>query len=800
MKYSYHWLKELSGTKKSADALAKLLMTHAFEVEGIEKCSLVPASVIVGKVVKLERHKNADTLRVARVECGKKDTRTIVCGAPNIALEQKVAVAMPGTVLPGGVEIKEATIRGVVSKGMICSAKELGLGDDHSGILVLPEHTPVGALFGKYFGLDDSLIEVKILPDRGSDALSYQGLAREIAALDGHAPHFVKVIPKIAKVPSYNRCPKIKVTYKNGCRRYMGMLFSDISVGESPLWLKIKLLLSGLRPINSVVDVTNYLMLLTGQPMHAFDADTLHGGVTVRPAKKKEKLMLLNGVTYILSPDDMVIADEKRALALAGIMGGSTSSVTEKTKNVFLEIAHFHGPTIRRTRTRHALLTDASYRFERNLDPHRVKEVAREAALLMTTINAGKMMGMRDVYPKEQKEWKITLSLQRIEDVLGEKVPLFEAVQYLALLGLGVKKVSGKNALDVTVPTRRPDLMDEWDLIEEIGRMRGYEKIKACPPFLPLVAGEENQSKRFERFLKETLVASGFDEVMTYSFYGEKEYSLARLPKERHCELENPMSPEQRFLRLSLLPGLLRKTRDNLRYFDALDCFEYESVFSRGAKKGSIEEKKKLSLVTVLPKKNKEQSPFFVLKGKIQSLRALLDISDISFVLPEEQSEKSAIQDMLHPTRRALLVIEGDVVGMIGELHPFVAQGFGLDSRVAVAELDYEKLFAHRLKEAFYVPLQKFPYALRDLSLTFPASFRKRVTVAIVEKFLLDVGAPLLRRVELFDIYEHDDEKSMAFHLSFGAADRTIMSEEMDRAFDAIVMEAKERFEARLRL
>jgi phenylalanyl-tRNA synthetase beta chain len=617
MKYSYRLLKELTGTKKSAEQLAKLLMVHAFEVEGVEKFSLGIDDVIIGRVVTLIQHPDADKLRVAEVEVGKKDIRTIVCGAPNIAEGQKVAVALPGVKLPGGIEIKVAKLRGVESNGMICSAKELGLGDDHTGILVLGDDAPVGASFVKFVGLDDSIIEVKILPDRGADALAYQGLAREIAALDGYAPHFGEKSLRKVKIPAYNRAPKVVIADKTGCPRYGGLLLRNVTVGESPLWLKVRLIVSGLRPINNIVDATNYLMLLTGQPMHAFDADKIVGAVTVRRAKKNEKLLLLSGDTKKLSPDDLVIADTKRVLALAGVMGGQFSAVTPETKNIFLEVANFDGSTIRRTKNRHTLPTDASYRFERNVDPNVVGEALREAAMLLPGLCGGKIMGMRDVIAKKVVPWKIALPLDRVGHVLGVKLPLFEVVQHLALLGLQVKKVASENVLMVTVPTRRPDLRDEWDLIEEIGRMHGYDHISAQAPLVPLVAQPKNTEKRFERDTKEYLAAAGFDELVTYSFYGEKEVMMAHLSLEHHLELENPLSPDQKYLRMNLTPLHLRKIAENIRHFQAFDCFEWGRVFVKDVRTKQPIETTALSLVSVTPKKNEKGEVFFAMKGKI---------------------------------------------------------------------------------------------------------------------------------------------------------------------------------------
>jgi phenylalanyl-tRNA synthetase beta chain len=794
MKYSYRWLKELSGTKKSADQIAKLLMTHAFEVEGMEKFSLGLEGVTIGKVVGLEKHPDADRLRVAQVEFSKKDTRQIVCGAPNLALDQKVAVALPGVVLPGNVEIKQATIRGVESNGMICSAAEMGLGDDHSGIMVLPEDAPIGALFAKHFGLEDTIIEAKILPDRGSDALSYQGLAREIAALDGYAPHFGEKKSKAVRVPSYNRAPKVVITDKIGCPRYIGISFKDVIVGESPLWLKTKLILSGLRPINNIVDITNYLMLLTGQPMHAFDADKLSGAVTIRRAKKNEKLVILTGETKKLCEDDLVIADTKKAIALAGVMGGKDTGVTAETKNIFFEIANFESSSIRRTKTRHNLPTDASYRFERNLDPNLPGMVAGEAAMLISTLAGGKLSGVRDVYPRPLKPWKIALSLDRVGHVLGGNLPLFEAVRSLALLGLQVKKVPGKEVLSVTVPTRRPDLCDEWDLIEEIGRMRGYDKIAPAAPCLPLIPAVENPSKQFARRTKEYLANAGFDEIMTYSFYSDKDRAAARLPEAGHLALENPMNPDQALLRMTLLPTLLRKVRENLRHIDTFDCFEWESVFQNGMKRGVIDERKMLALATVLATKDAKGAAFYALKGKVQAFLKTMRVAEVSFI-PVSDAPTFAAVSMLHPTRAALIMAGDRIVGVMGELHPSVAKSFNLDARTACAEFDAEVLRSAIDDKIVYEPLRRFPYAVRDISLVFS----RGTSVGEVEQMFCEVGAPLLEKHELFDIYEQNGEKSLAFRLFFGALDRTITSTEMDQVFDRIVEEAGKQFGALLK-
>lgn len=778
MKYSYHWLKELSGTKKPAERVADLLMRHAFEVEGVETYPHGLDGVVTGRVLSVMPHPNADRLRIAQVELGKGVVRQIVCGAPNLAPEQRVAVILPGATLPNGSEIREAEIRGVKSSGMICSEKELGIGEGHEGILVLPEETPIGAEFAKLMGLADTLLDVKILADRGSDALSYEGLAREIAALDGHAPQFAEAKAKPFKVPSYNRAPKVHISDKKACRRYVGLLFKDVVVGESPLWLKTKLLVSGLRPINNIVDITNYLMLRTGQPLHAFDADKLAGGVQIRMAKKGEKLELLTGEKKFLVTDDLVIADSKKVLALAGIMGGKQSGVTTTTKDVFLEIANFDGATIRRTRIRHGLPTDASYRFERNLDSNVPIEVAREAAELIRELTGGKLVGARDEYPEKRKEWKIELLLSRVEGVLGVKVPIFEVVQYLALQGLMVRKVNGKDALLVTIPTRRPDLRDEWDLIEEIGRMRGYDKIVPVAPVLPLVAAPENPVKRFERTLKEMLVRSGFTEIMTYSFYGIRDMEAFGLEVAGHVELANPLNPDQTHLRKTLVPSLLRKVKENLRHTEAFSVFEWESVFEK-SKKTEIKEEKMLALALVSREKGTKE--FFRLKGSLENLFENLHINGVEFVrhvVPETGDE-------WHRTQSADILFKGKKIGTLGTLMPFILKNFGVHTSVAVAVLDAKALRESVQTEKIFQPLPKFPFAVRDISLVFT----KKVESAEVVRCMLEAGAPLLRSVELFDIFEKEGNRNLAFHLAFGADERTLTSEEMDATFDRIVAE-----------
>ena len=790
MKYSYNWLKELSGTRKSPEQLAKLLMMRAFEVEEVVKYPHGLDGVVIGKVETLKKHPNADRLRVAKVRVAKEQVQQIVCGAPNIEVGQMVAVILPGSTLPDGTLIQATKLRDVMSRGMICSPKELGLGESHEGILVLPDDAPLGAYFAKHYGLDDSILDIKILPDRGGDALSHEGMAREIAALDGYAPRFTEKERKKLKIPAYNRAPKVIIQDKKASGRYSGLLIKGVAAIESPLWLQTKLIVLGMKPKNVVVDITNYLMLLSGQPVHAFDADKIEGGIVVRRAKKNEKLKILTGETIKLQVTDIVIADSKKVLALAGVMGGMNSAVTEKTTNIFVEVAVFESTSIRKTKQLHNLPTDASYRFERGVSLELASEVLPLGAVLYTDLAEGKLFGMRDVRLLEHKTHKILLSEQLVHDVLGVRVPLFEIVRLLALLGLKVKKKADKAVLEVAIPERRPDLHDAWNLIEEIGRMRGYDKIQAEAPLLPLTFRQTENSRAREYVAKRHATLLGFDEVMTYSFYSEKDIQASKFDKNTHAYLESPLSPEYTYLRQSLLPLLLRKTKENLRHFDHFALFEIGNIFLLPPKKTLIEWSE-IAFVEVVKSKPVELA-LFTLKEKVVSFLTSLDIGDIE-VVPIDEDEDI---NFLHPTRRADITLSGVVVGTLGEIHPAIAKNFSLpEGRVAVASLRFDELEHARHKATTFEPLQKFPFATRDITLWFPS----KVTALEAREVIKEGGGELLRESELFAIYEKEGEKSYSFHLAFGASDRTLTALEMDVSFDTIVTLAKERYEGYIR-
>jgi len=797
MKFSYNWLKELSGTEKTPAELAELIMFHAFEVESVERYAHGLESVVIGLVETVVPHPDADRLRVTTVRVAEGGSvRTIVCGAPNVAEGQKVVVALPGAKLParnathnvaggpGGIEIKDASIRGVASSGMICAEDELGLGSDHEGILVLSEDAPIGMPFAEYAGLEDSILDVNILPNRGCDAISYRGLAREIAALEGRR---TPSDDGDASLTSFPASPVSVTVGSDRCRRYVGAAFENVSSGRSPLRMRSALLRSGLRPIGMAVDITNYLMLLHGQPMHAFDADVVSGGIVVRQASDGESLELLDGTTLTLSSEDLVIADEGRALALAGVMGGSRSGITADTKRVFLEVASFDPSSVRRTVARHRIPTDASYRFERNVDTDRATGATLEAVRLFAGEAGAAVLGVTDTMVRPDGPTEIRFASSVFEDIFDSGIDRSDAKAKLEALGLDV--VENGDEWNVTVPSFRPDLRDRWNLAEEVGRMIGYDRFPSKPPVSPIVSPHVNGPFVFGHELRAFLASSGWDEILTYSFYSDAD--AKRFGEDvfrRHLRLSNPMNPDQATLRASLLPSALRKAKENLRYLDAFRFFELGDRYLVGEDGKPVEERT-LSLVSV-PKK--DEDGFAFLKGSLEKLFRFAKLGEISWEpLPEDGA--TGLHSLFHPTRTAVISAGGRVIGILGEIAPFAAEAYGLREGVVSAQLSFDALHAGSGTVLTFRPLPKFPYAVRDLSLTVS----RNVTVGDLERVIRG-ASPLLRESETFDIYAKGEEKSVAFHLSFGHDDRTVTGEEVNGAMGRIIREAERACSAKL--
>ncbi len=781
MKYSYNWLKELSGTKLSPEKMADLLMMHSFELEEILAAETGIERVVVGEIKAIKKHPNADRLQLVKVNIGKQ-TLDIVCGATNIANGQKVPVALDGAKLLSGIAIKETEIRGVKSKGMLCSEKDMGIGEDHEGIMILPSKAKVGEGLGAYLGLNDVQIQLDVLANRGHDALSHVGMAREICVLESKKMKynfgtFAKKNSKEAKFGIKIKDPKL-------CRRYIGTLIEGIDVAPSPEWIQTRLKICGIRPINNVVDITNYVMLETGQPLHAFDSKKTTGNIVVRRAKKGEVVKLLDEKEYRLKENDLVIADSKKALALAGVMGGFESSISNDTSSIILESANFDPVNVRKTRVEFGLNTESSYRFERDIDPN-LAEIAMARAIDLIKKFGGKntkIASTADIYPKKINPWRIRLKLAYADKLLGEKVPPIKIKTILENLGMSVK--SGAKYFDVEIPTIRLDLKTQEDLIEEIGRIYGYENISAKAPCIELQAPIRNEKRILEDKLRDILIGSGFSEMLNYSFYSKDDIEKCGLGIEGHFEVANPMNPDQQYMRRSMIPNLLKNIELNLKNFDKINIFEIGRKY-RDEKKSSPTE---ISILAGVIADVKNENSFFNLKGAVEALLENLGcVSKYEIHKPKYTA--------WHAGRVAEIFINGKQIGKIGEINPSVCKKYGISSRVALFGIGIEKLLELVAKEKEYKSISKFPSVKRDISMYVG----EKTKYADIESKIYNSGGKLVLGVELFDIFEKEGEKSMALRIEIGSREKTLTSEEIDGVTKKIIEKLEKDLKVKVR-
>lgn len=790
MKYSYNWLKELSETQKNVDELAELLLIHSFEVEGVEDLSRGLEDVVIGEVLTKEKHPDADRLNVATVDIGREQLQ-IVCGAPNLLVGQKVPVALVGAMLLGHgdepVEIKKSEIRGVISSGMICAEDELGIGTGHAGIIVLPHDAPVGEKYMTYAGMDDALIEIDILPNRGHDALSYIGMANEIRALEGR-----KIVYNgaVLKDISSDTSPAITID-TNKCNRYIGIMITDVDIHESPEWIKSRLRASDIQPINSVVDITNYVMLETGQPLHAFDADRITC-IGVRQAKDGENLVLLDNTELKLTSEDIVITDGDIPVALAGVMGGKNSGITDTTKNIVLESASFDATSVRFTQRRYNLHTDAAYRFERSIDPNLAQLAAERAQKMYEDLCGGTTIAVTDIYPKKFTPWTVMLPIDRVTKLLGVAITSEEITTILERLGTIV--TAHDDVLNVIIPTIRLDLTTPEDLIEEIGRMYGYDKIPRTPRKEIVQTPVRNEERFFERLIKDVCMQSGFDEIRGYSFYSVADAQAIGLDDENHVTLLNPMNPDQAIMRRSLAPGLLHAAKKSLSYFNDIQVCEIGRIYDPT---NTALPEEKLVLGAAVVNKATDGTQFYTLKGLIEILCDRIGLSGYSFNDTFDTNTQN-IPD-LHPSRRAVITMEnGTIIGWIGEISKRSHKYFGFKrSRAAICEINIATLLKEVQKEQFFVPLAKYPFVTRDLSMIVDA----RVRVADVERLIYDAGDDLIKDVDLFDLYDNEEtaERSMAFHITYASQERTLTAKEVDESIMRIIATLEEQIDVEVR-
>lgn len=789
MKVSYKWLKEFIDTELSPQEMADKLTMAGIEVSTCTCLDKGIRNVVSAEVKEVNPHPNADKLVFCRVFNGK-ETLDIVCGAKNFKAGDKVALAQVGAVLPGGKEITAAEIRGQKSFGMMCSERELELSDSHGGIMILPPETPLGVDINSILELDDYILEAEPTPNRG-DTLSVLGLARELAAVLNQ-----KVKIPLAKVKEpldkVERFISIEIKDPDLCPRYTARYMMNVMVKPSPLWMQNRLRNCGLRPINNVVDITNYVLLELGHPLHAFDATLLEDEkIIVRRAKEAEELVTLDGVTRKLNSKMLVIADARKPVALAGIMGGEFSSVKEKTTAVVLESAYFNPVSIRKTAKTIGLNTDASYRFERGVDVENIELALNRIAQLIQDLAGGQAAkGIVDVYPQKIKRPKITVRQERVNKILGVEISFAHTKKILKNLGFMFTENTGTESLHVVVPTWRNDITREIDVIEEIARINGYEEIPATLPKVQTIRAGNNKEWDYGQKTTAYLQQSGFAEIVSYSFIGEKDYANIgeSTVGDKFIRITNPLTEDATIMRTTLVCGLLNNIVWNINHGNnQVMIFEQGRVFLGKGKETYANEVNMLGLVVCGIRK----ADIFFLKGVISGLLKSCGIINVEF---------TSSQDPLYNPALCLEISSGgEKLGVFGRLAAKVKNKYSFEQEVYLGELDLTKSLMLSAERRQYQSIPKLPGIRRDLALLLT----QEVSHEAVMKTLWAMASPLVKEISLFDVYQGEKVeagyKSYAYTMLYQADDRTLQDEEVNKLHQALIQKVTAELGAKAR-
>jgi len=797
MLVSLEWLRQYVDFDLTPEGVAEQLTMAGFEVEAIESVGTPMSDIVVGHIRSIDKHPNADRLVVCDVDVGG-ETKRIVCGAANMKVGDKVPTALVGAEMPGGFRIDKRPLRGVVSEGMMCSAAELEVGEDASGLLILPEDAPVGVPFDEYAHLTDKVLDVSLTANR-PDCACMVGLARELGTLLGHdlREPSTEVIESDRPVQELTR---VDIMDDDLCPRYAARVVTDVTVGPSPMWMAERLRRAGLRPINNVVDATNYVLLELGHPLHAFDYDKLdEHRIVVRRARDGETITTIDDVRRQLAADMLVIADATEPVALAGIMGGAESEISDDTRRVLIESACFLPTSIRRTSKTLGLMTEASYRFERGADVEIVPKALDRAARLVAELAGGRVAGgMVDEYPRPIQRRNIVFRPGRARRLLGCKVSTREMKESLERLGFQVS--DSDRQLDIEVPTRRVDVSMETDLIEEVGRVHGFDRLPSHVMTRP--APIAISSLRFDRrnLVRDILVTVGFSEAITYSFINPELAARAGFGEqtERMIRLQNPLSQEQGAMRMSLIPSLLNVVGANYRR-GRPDCrlFEIGRVFMPTEPDSLPHEPERLAcVVTGLVSAQSWTGPplvadIFVLKGAVETLAERMDIDSVRF----DPHDRSAFAPGC-----SFDVRFGDtVVGCLGEVSPAVCSAFEIEQQVYICELDVEDLISHPVRERRYTSVSPYPPVYRDLAVVVSDN----VPAGDVAETIRGAAGERLSDLRLFDLYRGRQvprgKKSLAYSLTFVHTERTLTDDETDTIIDTIVKQLTRHHGAALR-
>ena len=800
MKVSLKWLRDYVPVTEAASEIAHKLTMAGLEVEGMQVIGGDWKNIFVGEILAINPHPNADRLRLATVNLGSKQV-TVVCGAPNLTIGDKIAFAEVGAELIDGhtgqkAQLKPAKIRGVVSEGMICSEKELGISGTHEGILVLPQSVQLGMLLADYMG--DTILDIAVTSNR-PDCMSVIGVAREVAAqtdkqVSVRAPAYAEEGPAIHSLAA------IEIKAPDLCPRYCASLITGVKIGPSPSWLQQRLLASGMRPINNVVDVTNYVMLEYGQPLHAFDFKKVQDHrIEVRRAQEGEPFKTLDDIDRKLTKDMLVIADGKRAVAVAGIMGGQSTEVTDATAEILIESATFNAAVIHRGSLALNLRTEASLRFEKGLSRELPLIALKRATQLMVELTGCRVAkGIIDVYTGKEDSKQILFSAWEVKRLLGVDLSVDEIIRTLEKLSFECESTGIAEEILVTVPWWRTDVTNKADLTEEVARIIGYESIPTTMLSSSLPEPQTLPMRSFRQKTQDIMVHCGFQEIITYSLTSME--MLQKLsPKNEYIgpqpvRTAHPMSRELEYLRTSLRPGILATLVRNQRYKEAtINLFEIGKIFLY-KEKDLPEEREMLCAVlsSAQPKLfwrgNADPVDFYVAKGVVETLLSQLGI-EAAFNPGDDASLLSG--------RNAVIVVDGDPVGVLGEVHPRVARAFDINDTAYLIEIDLEKLFSYRNDVKSYTPISRYPSTIRDIALLVDVA----VSYEQIRKVI--AASPLVNQVILFDLYSGEQvpqgKKSLAVRIIYQSAEHTLTDAEVDDVHKEILDTLNHEFGVTLR-
>jgi phenylalanyl-tRNA synthetase beta chain len=793
MKVPYKWLKDYVDINVSPKELGDRLTLSGSKVEEVITSGEEIQNVVTGKILKIEQHPDAEKLVICQVEVGQEEPVQIVTGANNMKEQDIVPVALHGSSLPGGLKIKKGKLRGVPSNGMMCSEEELGIAGEEQvhGLMILPQDTPIGKDIKEVLGLDNAVIDFEITSNR-PDCLSVVGMARESAATLGLSYKMPALSFQAANSENIADSLKVEVRDNTLCRRYMARGVKNIRIADSPAWMQERLLQAGVRPINNIVDITNFVMLELGQPMHAFDRREISANtIVVERAKEGEKFTTLDGVERILSSEVLNIKNGETTIGLAGIMGGLDSEVKEDTVEIVFESANFEGTNIRVSAKNLGIRTEASGRFEKDLDPNVVQLAMDRACSLVQELGAGEIMeGTIDIYPNPIKTKTMDVNAVWVNKFLGTEIKPEDMKAYLDRLELST--VLSGDTLIITVPTFRSDINIKEDIAEEIARIYGYDKIPSTVMTTAPIRGGKSKKQKLEEKVINTLLGCGLNESISYSFVSPKVFDKILLPKDsplrKAVAIKNPLGEDFSIMRTTAIPSMMEDlSRNYSRSNEEAKLFEIGKVYIPNEDSNKLPEEKNIITIGLYGKVD-----YFDLKGIVENILDTLGIENSSFA-------RFSDNPTFHPGKTASINVKKDSIGTIGEIHPDVSENYGIEERCYIAVLDLDRLIALTSMEKKYVPLPKYPAVSRDMALLVD----DEILVQQIEDIIKKQGSNMLESFKLFDVYKGsqipEGKKSVAYALTYRLDNKTLTDAEVSKVHDKILRSLEHQLGAQLR-